>query len=72
MRPIIATPAEVAGSVADELVRAGIKSMLNFAPARLQVPAGVQVRNVDLSTELQILSFYLGQPTEQPLRTQEA
>jgi redox-sensing transcriptional repressor len=61
---IIATPAEVAGKVAAELAAAGVKSMLNFAPARLTVPAGVQVRNVDLSTELQILSFYLGGTSE--------
>jgi redox-sensing transcriptional repressor len=64
---IIATPADVAGSIAIELAGAGVKSMLNFAPARLQVPAGVNVRNVDLSTELQILSFYLGRPEAEPL-----
>lgn len=55
---VLATPAAVAQSVADALVDAGITAILNFAPAHLEVPADVQVRSVDLSTELQILSFY--------------
>ncbi len=56
---ILATPAAAAQDVADRVVRAGIKSILNFAPAVLQVPQGVEVRRVDLSTELQILTFHL-------------
>lgn len=56
---IVATPAEAAQGVADRLVDAGIKSILNFAPAVLRVPEGVVVRRVDLSTELQILTFHL-------------
>jgi redox-sensing transcriptional repressor len=55
---IIATPAHVAQDVADRLVAAGVTSILNFAPAVLSVPAGVSLRKVDLSIELQILSFY--------------
>lgn len=57
---IITTPATVAQEVADQLVEAGVPAILNFAPAVLNVPAGVQVRQVDLATELQILSFYMG------------
>ena len=56
---IIATPAHAAQDVADRLATAGVTSILNFAPAVLQVPETVDVRRVDLSTELQILSFYL-------------
>ena len=56
---IVATPAESAQDVADRLVEAGVKSILNFAPAVLRVPEGVAVRRVDLSTELQILTFHL-------------
>ena len=56
---IVATPTEAAQDVADRLVAAGIKSILNFAPAVLRVPEGVEVRRVDLSTELQILTFHL-------------
>ncbi len=55
---IIATPASAAQDVADELVEAGVQSILNFAPAVIVVPDGVSVRKVDLATELQILSFY--------------
>src|SRR5688500_10075772 len=55
---IIATPAHVAQEVAARLVAAGVTSILNFAPAVLNVPDGVSLRKVDLSIELQILSFY--------------
>jgi len=55
---IIATPAEHAPDVLVRLGVAGVRSILNFAPAVLQPPSAVEVRNVDLSTELQILSFY--------------
>ena len=47
-----------AQEVAEHLVDAGIKSILNFAPAVVNIPPDVNVRKVDLSTELQILSFY--------------
>jgi len=55
---IIATPAHVAQGVVDLLVAAGVTSILNFAPAILSVPDGVSLRKVDLSIELQILSFH--------------
>jgi redox-sensing transcriptional repressor len=55
---VITTPAEAAQEVCDRLVAAGITSILNFAPVVLQVPDGVDVRKVDLSVELQILSFH--------------
>jgi redox-sensing transcriptional repressor len=55
---ILAVPAHAAQDVADRLVAAGITSILNFAPAVLQVPEWVSLRKVDLSIELQILSFY--------------
>jgi redox-sensing transcriptional repressor len=55
---LIATPAAVAQDVADELVAAGVRSILNFAPAVVTVPADVSLRKVDLAVELQILSFY--------------
>lgn len=55
---IIATPAEAAQEVADRFVAAGVKSILNFAPAVLKRPPGVEVRRVDLSSELQILAYH--------------
>jgi redox-sensing transcriptional repressor len=44
--------------VADQMVAAGIRSILNFAPAVIAVPSQVSVRKVDLSIELQILAYY--------------
>ena len=55
---VIATPSSGAQDACDRLVAAGVRSVLNFAPAVLAVPDGVVVRNVDLSTELQILAFH--------------
>jgi redox-sensing transcriptional repressor len=55
---IITTPPAAAQEVAERVVDAGIKSILNFAPAVVNVPPDVNVRKVDLSIELQILSFY--------------
>lgn len=55
---IIATPAAAAQQVADALVAAGVRSILNFAPAVVTVPDHVPLRKVDVATELQILSFY--------------
>jgi redox-sensing transcriptional repressor len=55
---VIATPAAAVQDVADRFVEAGIRSILNFAPAMMNVPPGVSVRKVDLAVELQILAFY--------------
>jgi len=55
---VVATPAEAAQQVCDRMVTAGVTSVLNFAPCVLDVPVGVMVRKVDLSTELQILAFH--------------
>lgn len=56
---IITTPPSAAQDVANRLTKAGVRSILNFAPTILQVPETIDVRRVDLSTELQVLSFYL-------------
>src|SRR3954453_5067564 len=55
---VVATPPSSAQDAADRLVRAGVTSILNFAPVVLAVPRGVSVRKVDLAVELQILSYY--------------
>lgn len=55
---VIATPAHAAQDVADRMVAIGITSILNFAPAVVAVPEGVDVRKVDLSIELQILAYH--------------
>ncbi|MGQ0467709.1 MAG: redox-sensing transcriptional repressor Rex [Sporichthyaceae bacterium] len=55
---VLATPASAAQTVCDRLVAAGVRSILNFAPVLLTVPAEVDVRKVDLSVELQILACH--------------
>jgi len=55
---VICTPAAAAQEVADRMVAAGVRSILNFAPAVISVPEHVSVRKVDLSIELQILAYY--------------
>jgi redox-sensing transcriptional repressor len=56
---IVAVPPEAAQAVTEQLVAAGIKAVLNFAPTRLRVGREVRLKNVDLSIELETLSFYL-------------
>ena len=55
---IIATPPSSAQIVTDELVLAGARSILNFAPVALEVPHGVTVRRVDVAAELYVLSYF--------------
>ena len=59
---IIATPGEFAQNVADQLINCGVRSILNFAPVLLKNVKDIQIRSVDLSQELQILSYYLDRP----------
>ena len=56
---ILAVPANVAQSVVDELVRSGIKAILNFAPLSLKVPNDVVIKNENMSIELEALSYHL-------------
>lgn len=55
---VITTPVSAAQSVCDTLVNAGIYSIMTFAPVTLNVPSGVDVRHIDLASELQILTFH--------------
>jgi redox-sensing transcriptional repressor len=56
---ILAVPAAAAQEVADAAIRAGIRALLNFAPAKIVSPDGVAVREVDLSIALESLSYAL-------------
>ncbi len=56
---VLATPAENTPAVVKQVVRAGIKAILNFAPVQLSVPSDVTVRNVNMAMELEGLSFAL-------------
>lgn len=57
---VITVPAAAAQGVADQVVRSGIKAILNFAPVKLIVPDEVRVHHADFSLELQQLAYYLG------------
>ncbi|QDT04723.1 Redox-sensing transcriptional repressor Rex [Rubripirellula lacrimiformis] len=54
---ILAVPADVAGDIADRLVRGGVSGILNFAPTTIKLPPRVAIVNVDLASELQRLVF---------------
>lgn len=56
---ILTTPERVAQKVADELVQAGVKGILNFTPGRINTPSDVQVHQIDLAIELQSLLFFM-------------
>jgi len=56
---IIAVPTTVAQGITDKLVKSGVRAILNFAPLKLVVPSKVKLRNVDLSTELINLTYFL-------------
>ena len=56
---ILAVPAEVAQEIVDRIVTVGVRAILNFAPRRLLVPAGVTVNDVNMALELEALTFSL-------------
>jgi len=56
---MIAVPAASAQDVADQLVKAGVKAILNYAPTSLNVPEDVHVQYVDPVTHLQRMTYYL-------------
>jgi redox-sensing transcriptional repressor len=56
---VLCVPAEAAQALVDRVTKAGIRAVLNFAPAPLVVPPGVTVRAVNMATELEILAFAL-------------
>ena len=58
---VIATPLKAAQEVAEALVAAGVRGILNFAPRKLFVSEGVALRTVDMTVELESLSFALRQ-----------
>ena len=56
---VLAVPIHAAQEITDRLVALGVRAILNFVPTRLSVPKGCHVRHVDLSLELESLSFHL-------------
>jgi len=56
---ILTVPASVAQSITDQLIEANIKGILNFTPARLNVPSSIRIHHIDLAVELQSLIYFL-------------
>ncbi len=62
---ILAVPAQVAQSVSEILVEAGVRAILNFAPIPLRLPENVAVRNVSFMQELAVLSYQAAEEVSQ-------
>ena len=60
---VIAVPAKAAQKVLNQIMSAGIKAVLNFAPVSLQSRRGVKVKTVDLTTSLESLAYFLSRPS---------
>ncbi|MDP4163733.1 MAG: redox-sensing transcriptional repressor Rex [Bacillota bacterium] len=56
---ILTVPSTVAQTITDSLVSADVKGILNFTPARLNVPSTIRVHHIDLAVELQSLIYFL-------------
>lgn len=56
---MVTVPASAAQGVADKLVQAGVKAILNYAPTVLNVPSGVHVQHIDPCSHLQRMTYYL-------------
>lgn len=69
---IITAPAEMAQSIADEMVRGGIQAIWNFAPVKLKVPEHIIVHNEDLYNSLASLSWKLARRFRVPIQEKEA
>ena len=65
---VIAVPAKAAQRVLNQIMSAGIKAVLNFAPVPLNSRKGVKVKTVDLTTSLESLSYFLAQPQARSLK----
>lgn len=57
---ILTVPAEVAQAMADELVKAGIRAILNYTPVTLKLPEDVHIQHIDPVLQLQKMMYYLG------------
>ena len=66
---IITVPAQAAQGVADALVQAGIRGILNFAPVRLRVPPHVHVEDIDMTVSLEKVAYFARQGGERESRS---
>jgi len=61
---VITVPAQFAQSVLEQVTKAGIKAVMNFAPTPLRVEGNVKLKTVDLTISLESLSYFLAQPSK--------
>ena len=61
---VIAVPASSAQAALDEVVNAGIRAVMNFAPVALKAAKDIKLKTVDLTTSLESLSYFLAQPVK--------
>jgi len=61
---VIAVPASSAQAALDEVVKAGIRAVMNFAPVALRTAKDIKLKTVDLTTSLESLSYFLAQPVK--------
>lgn len=64
---IIAVPDTAAQQVLDNMIQAGIKGVMNFAPIRLHAPEGFIIRNVNLEMELELVNYYVNAQERSPV-----
>jgi redox-sensing transcriptional repressor len=69
---IIAVPAEAAQMVVNRVVAAGVRAILNFAPTKIDVPAHVALKNVNMALELEGLSYALANGVGKTSRSETA
>ena len=62
---VVSVPMEAAQAVVDQLVAAGVKAILNYAPTMPHVPSGVSIRHIDPVLAMQSMTFYLKQPVKE-------
>ena len=60
---VIAVPAQFAQNVMEQVIKAGIRAVMNFAPTPLRAEHGVKVKTIDLTTSLESLAYFLAQPS---------
>lgn len=63
---ILTVPASVAQQITDRLLKCGIKGILNFTPARINVPDHIRIHHIDLAVELQSLIYFLKNYPQEP------
>jgi redox-sensing transcriptional repressor len=68
---VVAVPASSAQETVNILVQAGVGGILNFAPRTVITPVGVELRNVDLSVNMEVLSFHISSKEPKDRETQE-